>query len=127
MRTTIELYDEHNKVLGFIDGSSVLDRKKKPIGKIDPDAIRDKNGEVLLNMSSDGKLDYDFDGPGSPGYVKAGKIFDKADGLRYAYQPKTGEIIDEMAATRVVVKGDTSKVGDKELVGIAAIFFELFA
>ncbi len=126
-RDMIELYNEYNKVLGFIDGNTVFDKKKKPIGKIDPDAIRGKDGSALLNIASDGKLSYDFDGPGSPGYVKEGKIFDKADGLRYAYRPKTAEIIDEMGATRVVLKGDTSKIGDRELIGIAAIFFDLFS
>jgi hypothetical protein len=123
----IELYNEYKKVLGFIEGNNVLDKKKKPIGKIDPDAIRGKDGRALLNIGTDGKLSYDFDGPTSPGYVKSGKIFDKLDGLRYAYQQKTGEIIDEMGATRVIVKGDTSKIGDKELLGIAAIFFDLFS
>nr|MDO8083951.1 hypothetical protein [Candidatus Sigynarchaeum springense] len=123
----IELFDEHGKALGFIDGGIVLDKKRKPAGKIDPDAIRDKNGEIVLNITSDGKISHVDEEPGSQGYVKAGKIFDSADGLLYAYQQKTGEVIDETGGTRVVVKGDTSKFADRELVGMATIFFELFA
>ncbi|MEX2680961.1 MAG: hypothetical protein Q6373_005135 [Candidatus Sigynarchaeota archaeon] len=59
--------------------------------------------------------------------MTASKVLGRADILLFAYQQKTGHVIDESGCTRVVVKEDTQRFGDCELVGIAAFFFELFA
>ena len=126
MFNMIEVYNDKDKLEGFIDGKQYLNKKQKKIGFIKKNKFKDKSGYTLLYLLDNGDID------GSEGrnlgYMENGNIFSSADErLIYEILKEKGEINDSNGNKVLYLKGDFKDLEDLDYFGIVSRFLDLFA
>lgn len=122
----IEVFNNKDKLVGFIDGNRYLNKKKKLMGFLENNEFKDKTGYTLLILTDNGEITWN-EGEGQ-GYLKEGKIFSSLDNrMIFEFKKEKGEIVDSEGDKVLYLKGDLEVLGDADFFGIAGQFLELFA
>ena len=122
----IEVYNDKDKLEGFIDGKQYLNKKKKKIGFIKKNKFKDKSGYTLLYLLEN----WDIDGNEGEnlGYMENGNIFSSADErLIYEILKEKGVINNSNGDKVLYLKGDFKDLEDLDYFGIVGQFLELFS
>jgi len=121
----IEVYNYKDKLEGFIDGKQYFNKKKKKIGFIKKNKIKDESGYTLLYLLDNG--DIDGNEGGNLGYIENGNIFSSPDEhLIYEILKEKGEINDSTGDKVLYLKGDFKDLEDLDYFGIVSRFLDLF-
>jgi hypothetical protein len=122
----IEVYNDKDKLEGFIDGKQYLNKKKKKIGFIEKNEFKDKSGYTLLYLLDNG--DIDGNEGDNLGYIENGNFFSSADErLIYEILREKGEINNSNGDKVLYLKGDFNDLEDLDYFGIVGQFLELFS
>jgi len=122
----IEVYNDKDKLEGFIDGKQYLNKKQKKIGFIKKNKLKDKSGYTLLYFLDNG--DIDGNEGGNLGYMENGNIyFSMDDHLIYEILKEKGEIYNSNGDKVLHLKGDFNNLEDLDYFGIVGQFLELFS
>jgi len=122
----IEVYNDKEKLIGFIEGTEYLNKKKKMIGYLKKNKYKDKSGTTLLILKDNGDITWSEDE--KQGYIKESKIFSSStDSVVYEFKKDKGKILNSNGDSVLYLKGDINKLEDLDFFGIAGQFLELFA
>ncbi|MBD3229657.1 MAG: hypothetical protein GF329_15860 [Candidatus Lokiarchaeota archaeon] len=123
----IKVYDEKEKLIGFIDGKEYLDKKQNRIGwfDVDQDVVKDKDGYILLSIDKNGTIRYNDEQ--EVGYLKDEKIYFYDDSIIFELKRDDGNILRYNGDVVLSLKGDLSKIDGVDFFGICAIYLELFS
>ena len=122
----IEIYNDKDKLEGFIEGKQYFNKKKKKIGLIEKNMFKDKSGYTLLYLLDNG--DIDGNEGENLGYIENGNIFSSADErLIFEILREKGEIYNSNGDKVLHLKGDFNDLEDLDYFGIVGQFLELFS
>ncbi|MFX1504314.1 MAG: hypothetical protein ACFFDH_25365 [Promethearchaeota archaeon] len=122
----IEVLNNKEKLIGFIDGKKFLNKKKKLAGFLENNEFKDKTGYTLLILKDNGEITWN-EGE-TQGYIKEGKIYSSFDDrVLFEFNKENGKILDSDGDIVLYLKGDFEALNDKDFFGIAGHFLELFA
>ena len=107
----IEVYNNKEKLIGFIDGTEYLNKKKKVIGPLKKSIYKDKSGTILLILKNNGDITRSEDE--KQGYIKESKIFSSYTGsFVYKFKKDKGKIINSAEDSVLYLKDDIDKLED---------------
>jgi hypothetical protein len=127
----IEVYKKgkrKEKIVGYIDGSRYLTRKKKLCGYLEDNIAKHKKGYPLLVLFPDGKItnnkDFDYR---EQGYIKEGRIYSLDNTPIFTLHKEKGEIHAHLNEKIYYLRGgNIDNLTDLDFFGIATVHLELF-
>ncbi|MHA1271763.1 MAG: hypothetical protein ACTSPY_18395 [Candidatus Helarchaeota archaeon] len=124
----IECKNKKGKIIGYVEGTQYLDKKKKLWGYLDDNIAKAKDGFPLLILKDNGNIALD-DGE-VLGYLKDNKIYNINDALIYQFIKDEQQIQNNTGQLVLHLEGSTEeieKLTNLDYFGITAIILELFA
>ncbi len=120
----LEVYNNKHKMIGYIDGKKYLDKKKRKVGFLEGNMVKNKNGFTLLRLDkhNDILLNKDF----QVGFVLDSKIGNDA-GPMCEISKEKGELLDPEGEVLLSLEGDTILISALELIdyfGIAMTYLK---
>jgi hypothetical protein len=117
----LEVYNNKHKRIGYIDGKKYLDKKKKKMGFLVENLVKNKNGFPLLKLD---KYNTIFNiGDLQVGFIMDFKIGDD-DGPMCEISKEKGELLDPEGEVLLSLEGNYETLELIDYFGIAATYLK---
>ena len=117
----LEVYDKKHKQIGFIDGKNYFNKKKKKIGSLEENIVKNKGGFTLLKLD---KYNTIFNiGDLQVGFILDSKIGDD-DGPMCEISKEKGEIRDPEGEVLLSLEGNYETLELMDYFGIATTYLK---
>jgi hypothetical protein len=117
----LEVYNHKHKNIGYVDGKNYLNKKKKKIGSLEGNIVKNKDGIPLLKLNEhDNILNYN---DSHVGFIIDSKISDD-DGPMCEISKEKGELLDPKGGVLLSLEGNYETLELMDYFGIAATYLK---
>jgi len=117
----LEVYNHKHKNIGYVDGKNYLNKKKKKIGSLEENIVKNKDGIPLLKLNEhDNILNYN---DSHVGFIIDSKISDD-DGPMCEISKEKGELLDSKGEVLLSLEGNYETLELMDYFGIAATYLK---
>ena len=117
----LEVYNNKHKKIGYIDGKKYLDKKKRKMGFLEGNMVKNKNGFPLLKLDKHNDIYLLNNDP--VGFIINSKISND-DGPMCEISKEKGEILDPEGSVLLSLEGNYETLELMDYFGIAATYLK---
>ena len=117
----LEVYNNKHKKIGYIDGKNYFDKKKRKIGSLEGEMVKNKRGFPLLKIDKHNSI-FLLDNE-HVGFILDSKIGNE-DGPMCEISKEKGELLDPEGQVLLSLKGNYETLELVDYFGIAATYLK---
>lgn len=118
----LEIYDKKHKLIGFFDGKTFMNKKKKVIGVMKDDTVNIEHHSIRFTLDEHNDI-FINDYKPHVGFIIDSKICND-DGVLFELLPDKGQILDNEGKSVLYLEGNSVEPKIENYFAIAAMFLE---
>lgn len=118
----LEIYNEKHKLIGYFDGKTFMNKKKKVIGVMEDNTVKIEHSSIRLKLDSYKDI-FLNDYKSHVGFILDSKIYSD-DNVIFELLPDKGQILDNKGKSILYLEGNSVEPKIENYFAVAAMFLE---